>query len=76
MSKDGIITRKARTSTVKGAAVFSSLNNRSENRNIIRTIQLNVSKSNVFTVLTYGSKLHVVQKLHTFGNMCLRKVLG
>ena len=81
MSTDGKIIREVRTRTAKAAVALSSLNNIWKTKNIGRKPKLNLIRSSVLSVPTYGSDSWCCTKAlentyNTFENKCLGKVLG
>ena len=81
ISDDGNITKEVKIRIAKAAAIFRKLNTIWKSNNISRNLKLKIFNSNVTTSLSYGSECWystkaIEEKLITFENKCLRKIMN
>ena len=78
ISNDGNIVKEVKA---KAAAIFRKLNTIWKSNNISRNLKLKIFHSDVITSLSYGSECRystkaIEEKLITFENKCLRKIMN
>ena len=77
----GTSPKKVKIRIAKAAAIFRKLNTIWKSNNISMNLKFKIFNSNVITSLSYGSECWystkaVKEKLITFENKCLRKIMN
>ena len=81
ISYDEDIIKEVKIRFAKAATIFRKLNTIWKSNNISRNLKLKIFNSNVITSLSYGSECWystkaIEEKLITFENKCLRKIMN